>query len=139
MNVLRYKNIQIGNEYSFFRTLTKKDAQIFSRLSGDSNPLHHDIVYSKDTKFKKPIVHGMLAASLFSTLIGIYCPGKYALYMSQEVKFRKPIYMDTEIEVYGKVLKKVDALRIITLQTLIKDRGSGEILVSGEAMAQVLL
>ena len=139
MNTLRYENIQIGDEHRFFRFLTAQDAKIFSRLTGDVNPLHSDIAYSRKTKFERPILHGMLAASLFSTLIGVYCPGKHALYMSQEVKFRKPIYMNTEVEVCGKVTKKVNALKIVTLQTLIKDKASGEILVSGTAMAQVLV
>lgn len=138
MNAFRYNDIQVGSEYRFTKVFTQGDVEAFSQLSGDLNPLHLDVEYSRGTKFKKPIVQGMLAAALFSRIIGVYCPGKYGLYMSQDVKFHKPIYVDTEVEVVGRVVKKMDALQIVTLQTLIKDKTSEEILVSGRAITKML-
>lgn len=138
MNVLQYEDIKIGDEYSFSRVLTREDIGVFAKLSGDTNPLHSDATYSRETPFGEPIAHGMLGASLFSALIGLHCPGKYALYVSQSANFRKPIFPDREVVVRGKVLKKVDSLKIVTLETLVTDKASGEVLISGEAMARVL-
>lgn len=137
MNVSKYEEIQIGNEYSFSKVFTQNDVEEFARLSGDTNPLHLDAEYSRKTKLKKPIIHGMLVASLFSRIIGMYCPGKHGIYMSQNIKFRKPVYTNNELTVHAKVVKKMDALKIITLETFVKDAKTGELLVSGEAIAQV--
>ena len=93
-------------------------------------------LYSKDAGFEKIICHGMLLASLFSRLIGMYLPGKNALYLSQSLKFISPCFVDDEITVEGKVLKKSASTRIITLETRITKEPNINIVI-GEAKVMV--
>ena len=57
------------------------DTAGFAELSWDSNPLHLDAAFAATTRFKRPIVHGMLCASLFSALFASRLPG--SVYMRQ--------------------------------------------------------
>ena len=131
-----FRDIHIGDEHTFERTLTEEDTAVFARLTGDYNPLHTDPTYGAVSPFEKNIVHGMLAGSLFSTLVGMYCPGEKSLYMSQSLNFKKPIFPGDTITVQGAVIAKNDSIQLITLKTeIIKD---GDVMVSGEAKVKML-
>jgi acyl dehydratase len=67
----------------------------FIELTGDNNPIHHDVDYAAGTVFKKPIIHGFLSSSIFSKVLGIKMPGYGTIYLKQEMNFRKPMYVDT--------------------------------------------
>ena len=44
------------------KTLTDAHFLLFSSLTGDVHPSHYDAEYAKQTRFKKPIAHGLLRA-----------------------------------------------------------------------------
>ena len=46
------------------KTLTDAHFLNFSGLTGDVHPIHYDVEYSKQTRFGKPVAHGLLLASL---------------------------------------------------------------------------
>ncbi|CAA6655520.1 unnamed protein product [Spirodela intermedia] len=46
-------------------------------------------------RIPRPIVHGMLVASLFPRIVASHFPG--AIYVSQTLHFRLPVYIDEEI------------------------------------------
>ena len=50
------------------RTLTDAHFLFFSGLTGDNHPIHYDVEYAKQTRFGKPLAHGLLLASL--TVLG---------------------------------------------------------------------
>ncbi len=87
------------------RTFTREDVEAFARLSGDVNPAHVDAAYAATGIFGKPVVHGMLTASLISALLGTRLPGRGAVYLSQSLHFRAPVFIgDTvqaEVEITG--------------------------------------
>ena len=118
-NDLSLEEIHVGQEVQFKVIMSKSMVEKFVGLSGDYNPLHTDEAYSKDAGFPRIVCHGMLLASLFSRLVGMYLPGKNALYLSQSLKFVSPCFVDDEIIIKGKVLKKSMSSRIITLETKI--------------------
>jgi len=80
----------VGEEAEFSRTFTQEDVEAFSRLSGDTNPVHLDDSYARHTRFGGRIIHGMLVASLISTVLGTGLPGPGCIYMSQQLSFRAP-------------------------------------------------
>ena len=71
----------------------------FSELTGDKNPLHLDSDYCANTKFKKPIVHGMFLSSFFSKLISEKYPGPGSIYLSQNLSFISPCFVGDTINV----------------------------------------
>lgn len=92
---------QVGEVGRAERTYTRADVEAFTALTHDDNPLHADDDFSSETRFGRPVVHGMLYATLFGAIVGQRCPG--AVYLSQTLDFRKPVFLgDTltaEIEV----------------------------------------
>ena len=135
---LSYQDIKIGDEASFDAVLTEDDVKTFMRLCGDINPLHSDDTYAARTKFGGTIMHGMLVSSLFSTLVGVYLPGKYGLYVSQELQFKNAVRPNAGLRVRGQVIRTMDALKLITIDTTITDRNSGVVYVAGKAQVQLL-
>jgi len=137
MNTLTFDQVNIGHKERFSRKFSREDIEIFTRLSGDHNPLHTDQNYAESTEMGGTIIHGMFAASQFSTLVGMYLPGKYCLYLSQILEFRRPIYPDKEIFIEGEVIQKFDSLKIIEIETKIFSE-LGDLLISGKARVKIL-
>lgn len=46
------------------KTLTDAHFLLFSGVTGDTHPSHYDVEYAKQTRFGKPLAHGLLLASL---------------------------------------------------------------------------
>jgi len=136
MNDYTYKDIEIGKVFEFRRCLNTSNADKFTELTGDKNPLHNDNEYAKNTQFGGRVAHGMLAASLFSTLFGVVCPGKRNLYLSQTLNFRKPVMLGSDLVVRGKVKNKIDSLKLLVVDTEILF--NEEVMIDGEAKVKVM-
>ncbi len=127
---LKFDDIQIGENTSFHKKISKELLENFAQLSGDFNPLHMDEIYAKETKFGKRVCHGMLLSSLFSQLVGMYLPGKNSLYFSQSLNFKSPCYIDDEVIVEGEIIEKSSALQMVTMKTKITNQ-HGMCLIDG--------
>jgi 3-hydroxybutyryl-CoA dehydratase len=127
------EQMKIGDSRRYKRIISKEDVTTFGKLSMDMNPAHFDEDYTKDTIFKKPIVHGMLLGSLFSKIFGLDYPGEGTIYCSQSLKFIKPVYHDTEIEVVVTVKEIILEKNRVIFATEIFDEHNN-LLLTGEAM-----
>ena len=70
-----FDELKIGDSAQIKRTLTPKDIELFSIMSGDVNPAHVDAEYAKDDMFHQIIAQGMWGAALISTVLGTELPG----------------------------------------------------------------
>jgi acyl dehydratase len=73
------------------KTLTDAHFLMFSGVTGDVHPIHYDVEYAKQTRFGKPLAHGLMLASL--TALGASngrerCDG--FVLVEQGSKFLKP-------------------------------------------------
>lgn len=85
------EDLEIGMSSSYGKTVTEADIVAFAGVSGDTNPVHLNEEFAKDTVFKGRIAHGMLAASFLSTVLGTRLPGPGCIYMGQTLNFRAPV------------------------------------------------
>jgi acyl dehydratase len=46
------------------KTLTDAHFLLFSGITGDVHPIHYDVEYAKETRFGKPLAHGLLLAAM---------------------------------------------------------------------------
>ncbi|MBI4128609.1 MAG: MaoC family dehydratase [Parcubacteria group bacterium] len=134
---IRWSEIAVGDTVSFSAQITAREINRFIALSGDTNPLHRSPAFARQKGFKKPIVHGMLASSLFSALVGVYLPGAHALYVSQTTFFRRPIYAGERITIRGVVVRKIESVKTLYLETTIMNQDK-KVTVSGEAIVKYL-
>lgn len=122
--------------YEKFFKFTQEDVESFARVTGDTNPIHLDMEYAKNTIFKKPIMHGFLSASIFSRIFGTEFPGLGTIYLSQNLKFMKPMFSETEYKAIVSV-KHIDSEKnVVTVETKVIDE-TGKITIDGEALIRV--
>lgn len=113
---------------------SQKDVEEFARVTGDNNPVHLNPDYASKTMFKRPIMHGMLGASLFSKVFGTLFPGEGTIYLKQSLNFLKPMYVDTPYIAEFRVKEVITDKNRAIVETLIKDKLSQNICTSGEAL-----
>lgn len=95
--MLLIADFNVGMSAEITRSFNANDVRVFSKLSGDINPVHLDEKYASKTIFGSCIVHGALASSIFSTIFANTLPGPGCIYLKSESKFLKPIYLDEEV------------------------------------------
>ena len=84
------------HRYAF--RFSQADVVDFARVTGDNNPLHLDAEFAASTPFKRPIIHGMLGASVFTKVLGTEFPGYGSVYLGQTLEFLRPMFVDTDYE-----------------------------------------
>lgn len=125
--------ISLGDTHQCEFSFTQAEVEQFAKISGDDNPLHLDAAYASTTPFKKPIIHGVLGASIFSKVLGTQFPGKGTIYLKQNTAFLRPMYVDTSYEAFFTV-KEVDSVKhTAVIETIIKSKDRGKLIVRGEA------
>lgn len=123
----KFEDIAVGDHAEIQHVVTSDDISRFVELTGDDNRLHVDAGYAATTSFKKPVVHGMLGASFISTVIGTKLPGDGALWFAQSLEFLLPVRVGDALTVSVKVLRKLDSLKAIELQTDIFNQHSQKV------------
>lgn len=96
------------HRYAF--RFSQADVIDFARVTGDNNPLHLDADFAAQTPFKRPIIHGMLGASVFTKVLGTEFPGYGSVYLGQTLEFLRPMFVDTDYEATFTV-KSIDAAK----------------------------
>lgn len=125
--------IENGQVYTHDFQFSQDEVNRFADVTGDKNPVHLDAAYAATTMFKRPIMHGMLSASLFSKVFGTLFPGEGTIYLKQSLSFLKPMYVDTAYEAVFTVKELMKDKNRAVVETLIKDKNTGLVCTSGEA------
>jgi phosphate acetyltransferase len=110
-----FDELKTGDSAKLKRTLTQKDIELFSIMSGDVNPAHVDADFAKDDMFHRIIAQGMWGASLISAVLGTELPGPGTIYLDQTLKFSAPVIPGDTITIVVTVLKKHPEKHIVDL------------------------
>jgi acyl dehydratase len=125
--------IENGQKYTHDFRFSQAEVEAFAQCTGDKNPVHLDAAYAAKTMFKRPIMHGMLGASLFSKVFGTLFPGEGTIYLKQSLNFLKPMYVDIDYVAEFNVKEVIRDKNRAVIETVIKDKNSGLVCTSGEA------
>ena len=125
--------IKVNEVYTHNFKFSQDEVNRFAEVTGDKNPVHTDADYAAKTMFKRPIMHGMLSASLFSKVFGTLFPGEGTIYLKQSLSFLKPMYVDVKYEAVFTVKEVLKDKNRAIVETLIKDKSTGIVCTSGEA------
>lgn len=126
---------KIGMEESLTKTISEMDVSLMADITGDSNPIHLDEDYAKDTIFGKRIVHGVFCNGLISAVLGTKLPGPGSIYQKQEINWLKPVFLGDTLTATAKIyaIEKKDKNRKIHLDTVCVNQ-HGETVASGYAL-----
>ncbi|WP_296828194.1 MaoC family dehydratase [uncultured Megasphaera sp.] len=90
--LLQKKEIHLGDTACMTRTFTEEDIFQFAALTGDYGKLHTDSTFAALHGFGRPVIHGVLTASLLSSIMGTILPGDGTILMDEQLTFTAPIY-----------------------------------------------
>jgi len=130
-----FEDLEVGQKASFGKTITEADIVLFAAVTGDTNPMHLNAEYAKNTIFKERIAHGMLAAGLITKVLGTQLPGPGTIYMSQSLKFRAPVRIGQTVTATVEVLALHPEKHRATLRTVCTVAGTP--VLEGEAYVSV--
>ena len=125
-----------GDTASLSRTIGDDDIRAFANATGDHNPLHLDEEFAKQTRFGKPIAHGMLSASLISAVIASDLPGQGSIYLGQTLQFVAPVFPGDTVTARVTVTSIREDKPIIKLETVCTNQRD-EVVIRGEATVLV--
>jgi len=113
-----YEDFSIGDYVTFEKIFTLRDFKLFSEISEDSNPLHYDEQYAKDTELGSIIVPMHLVASPLSAIAGMMIPGHRSLYLNTKLRSILPTPYEKAIIYTAKIVEKQDVNNVLVLKVL---------------------
>lgn len=125
--------LAVGDEFRFAKTLTDADVEAFAEATGDTNRLHLDDAYARETRFGGRIVHGVLTTGVVSATVA-RLPGM-PIYLAQDCTFTAPVRPGERVTAELEVVEELGEARY-RLATVVRDE-SGEIVLDGEARVLV--
>jgi acyl dehydratase len=118
-------------EYEIEFSFTQEEVNAFAELTGDFNPIHFEGPMATEGVFGKPILHGMLSASIFSRIFGTTFPGPGTVYLNQNLRFLRPMFADTKYTAKVSVIEAVEKGWQIKLATTARDASTKKIVMDG--------
>jgi acyl dehydratase len=125
--------LELGQVYKEAFSFTQEDVNRFAEITGDTNPIHIDPSYAANTIFKRPIMHGILGASVLSKVLGTQFPGEGTVYLKQEMNFKRPMYVDQTYEAVMTVKELNKDKHTAIIETKIVEKESGKVNLIGDA------
>lgn len=125
--------VKVGDKASVTKLIDRDVVQDYMRVSLDDNPVHFDEEYAKTTHYKRPIVQGILTASLISGAIGTHLPGTGTVLLSSNLKYVAPLYVGEEVKAEVEVMK-VEGRRLL-LKGTCTETSSNRVVVEAEIQA----
>jgi len=119
MNDFCFVDLVLGHEQNMAVDITPADVEAFCRSSGDWSTIHVDDEYAVSRGFAQRLVHGMLIGSYLSAFVGMKLPGRHGLLQSMNCQFRRPCYAPAHLAINGKVVRRSEALRVVTIDIVV--------------------
>lgn len=129
------EDLSVGMKGVYARTITETDIVMFAGISGDTNPMHLNEEYARETPFKGRIAHGMLSACFITTVLGTRLPGPGCIYMSQNLRFKAPVRIGETVTTTVTVTEIIPDKRRVALSTVCTVQG--RTVIDGDALVMV--
>jgi acyl dehydratase len=125
--------MQPGDTASRSRTITARDIELFTEITGDNNPLHYDEELAKRSRFGALIVQGGVTSGLLNAVVAEDLPGPGTVFLETHWKFLAPVKPGDTITAEVEVLEARDDKPITKLRTTITNH-DGTVVLDGTAV-----
>jgi acyl dehydratase len=115
------------------RTVTTRDIELFTELTGDHNPLHYDEAAAAASRFGGIIVQGGVTSGLLNAVVAEDLPGPGSVFLKVEWRFTQPVRPGDRITAEVEVLDMRMDKPITTVRTTITNQ-SGQVVLDGIAL-----
>ena len=119
-----FNELQVGQTFTFRRTFTEGDVALFCGVTGDYNPYHIDNAFIQESWFGRPIIPGLLTASMITHIGGMIG------FLATEMTFRfvEAVYIHDTITCTVTILEKDEAKRVVRAKGVLVNQDGVEVL-----------
>ena len=125
--------MRIGDKARRTRTVTARDIELFTELTGDRNPLHYDAELARRSRFGGIVVQGGVTSGLLNAVVAEDLPGPGSVFLHVDWKFRAPVRPGDVITAEVVVTSIRDDKPVTTVSTTITNQ-DGVVVVDGTAV-----
>ena len=122
-----------GDRATRTRTITARDIELFTELTGDRNPLHYDAAAATASRFGGIIVQGGVTSGLLNAVVAEELPGPGSVFLHVDWSFKAPVRPGDEITAEVEVLEARADKPITRLRTTVSNQ-DGTVVLDGEAL-----
>ena len=124
---------EIGQKACRSREVSENDIRLFTKISGDRNPLHYDEVVAASTRFGGIVVQGGITSAILNAVVGEDLPGPGTVFLNVNWNFKAPVRPGDAITGEVEVTSVRDDKPITELNTrvLLSD---GSVVLEGTAV-----
>ena len=115
------------------RTITARDIELFTELTGDRNPLHYDAERAGRSRFGGIIVQGGVTSGLLNAVVAEDLPGPGSVFLHVDWSFKAPVRPGDAITAEVEVLDERDDKPIRRLRTTVTNQ-DGAVVLDGTAL-----
>jgi len=126
-----------GQEARRSRAVEANDIELFTRISGDRNPLHYDEEAARATQFGEIVVQGGITSAILNAVVAEDLPGPGTVFLHVDWSFRAPVRPADTITGAVKVLEVRQDKPITKLATTVT-RDDGTLVLEGEALCYTM-
>ncbi len=119
---------RVGETARRTRTVTARDIELFTELTGDRNPLHYDEDAAARSRFGGLIVQGGVTSGLLNALVAEDLPGAGSVFLHVDWSFTAPVRPGDEITAEVEVLEAREDKPITRLRTTITNQRNESVL-----------
>ncbi len=127
-----YDSLSVGDSFSWTRTITMDDVRQFADVTGDDNPIHLSEDAAAETRFGRPVVHGVFVLGLASKVLGRDFPGAGSIAVMLSAKFLRPVPVGDDVTIEVRVAEKIEARKQVRIK--LYAYCNGKMAVGGEAV-----
>lgn len=123
----------VGDTARRSRTVTARDIELFTEITGDRNPLHYDEDVARRSRFGRRIVQGGVTSGLLNAVVAEDLPGPGSVFLHIDWSFKAPVGPGDEITAEVEVLEARTDKPITRLRTTVTDQ-DGTVVLDGTAL-----
>jgi acyl dehydratase len=127
----------VGQTAERTRSVSKRDIELFTEISGDRNPLHYDEALAAKTRFSQIVVQGGVTSAILNAVVAEDLPGPGTVFLHVDWSFKAPVRPGDEITGKVEVLEVRTDKPITKLRTSVV-RQDGIVVLDGEALCYTM-
>jgi acyl dehydratase len=123
----------IGASARRTRTISRRDIELFTEISGDRNPIHYDEDVAARSRFGGIVVQGGVTSGLLNALVAEELPGPGSVFLEVSWRFLAPVRPGDVITAEATVTNARTDKPVTTLATRITNQ-DGLVVLDGTAV-----
>jgi acyl dehydratase len=124
---------QIGATARRTRSISARDIELFTEITGDRNPIHYDEALATRSRFGGIVVQGGVTSGLLNALVAEQLPGPGSVFLEVSWKFLAPVRPGDVITAEAVVTAAREDKPVTTLATTVTNQ-DGDIVLDGTAV-----